>query len=106
VCLLYLWDWLNGCLRDIKEPDIDFDDIECNLHELAEEEMNGRQIRNILTVGRELAKFQNKSGQKTGDLAFKHLKHVIKVAGQFDTYLKGTKDGMTSDQMAKASVVR
>lgn len=103
---LKIWKNFLNRLRAIEEQGIDFDDIECNLSELADKEMNGRQIRNILTVGRQLAKFQNKGGQKKGDLAYKHLRHVIKVAGQFDTYLKGTKEGMTGEQLAIASGVR
>ncbi|KAF5594801.1 AAA family ATPase [Fusarium pseudoanthophilum] len=37
---------------------IDFDDIERHLADLAEEQMNGRQIRNAITTARQLAKFK------------------------------------------------
>ncbi|KAK3361879.1 hypothetical protein B0T24DRAFT_670835 [Lasiosphaeria ovina] len=60
---------------------IDFDEIECYLPELAEEEMNGRQIRNAITTGRQLAKF------KKVKMSYTHLKHVIKVSSRFDKYL-------------------
>jgi SpoVK/Ycf46/Vps4 family AAA+-type ATPase len=97
---LKIWKNFIDRLKAIEEPEIDFNDIECYIPELAEAEMNGRQIRNAITVARKLARKQKKK------LAYTHLKHVIKVSGHFDTYLKGTKEGMTADQFAKASGIR
>lgn len=87
-------------LKALEEPSIDFDDIGCSVTELAVEELNGRQIRNAITIGRQLAKFQKK------DLCYQHLDHVIKVAGQFNTYIKNTKEGLTDEQAARANGVR
>ncbi|KAK3367636.1 hypothetical protein B0H63DRAFT_489537 [Podospora didyma] len=67
--------------EDCGPAGIDFDEIEAYLPELAEEEMNGRQIRNAITTGRQLAKF------KKVKMSYVHLKHVIKVSGRFDKYL-------------------
>lgn len=95
-----IWKNFIERLKSLEEPDIDFDDIECSLMELANEELNGRQIRNAITIGRQLAKFQGKS------LSCQHLSHVIKVSGQFETYLKNTKEGLSDDQIARASGIR
>ncbi|PVH76181.1 AAA family ATPase [Cadophora sp. DSE1049] len=79
---------------------IDFDDIECYLSELAEYELNGRQIRNVITTARQLATFR---GERT---SFQHLKHVITVSRKFDTYLKTVQEGYSDDQIARGEGVR
>ncbi|KAJ9605958.1 hypothetical protein H2200_009807 [Cladophialophora chaetospira] len=79
---------------------IDFEDVECYLSELAEFEMNGRQIRNAITTARQLAKF------KKEQMNHSHLKHVIKVSGKFDTYLSSMREGLTDDQIARDEGVR
>lgn len=90
-----IWKNFLNRLKEMKEPNIDFDDIECNVIELAEEELNGRQIRNAITIGRQLAKFQEK------DLSYAHLKHVVEVSAQFETYVKKTKEDLTDEQVAR-----
>ncbi|KAI4941244.1 hypothetical protein J4E91_010821 [Alternaria rosae] len=90
-----IWKNFLNRLKALKEPGIDFDDIECNVLELAHEELNGRQIRNAITIGRQLAKFQKK------DLSYAHLKHVVEVAGQFETYVKETKENFSDEQIAR-----
>jgi SpoVK/Ycf46/Vps4 family AAA+-type ATPase len=90
-----IWKNFLNRLKALKEPDIDFDDIECNVLELANEELNGRQIRNAITIGRQLAKFQKK------ELSYAHLKHVVQVAGQFETYVKETKENFSDEQIAR-----
>ncbi|KAF2793998.1 hypothetical protein K505DRAFT_349588 [Melanomma pulvis-pyrius CBS 109.77] len=92
-----IWKVFIARLKSLEEPDIDFDDIECSVMELANEELNGRQIRNAITIGRQLARFQGKS------LLYQRLSHVIKVAGLFKTYVKNTKEGLSDDQIARAS---
>lgn len=52
-----------------------------HLHDLAREEMNGRQIRDAVTSARQLAMY------KEVQMDYGHLKHVIEVAGKFDRYL-------------------
>lgn len=87
-------------LKSLKESDVDFKDIECYIPELSKHELNGRQIRNAITIARQLAKF------KGGTMSYKHLKHVIKVAGQFDSYLSKTKEGLNDVDLARASGFR
>ncbi|KAF4471595.1 AAA family ATPase [Fusarium albosuccineum] len=57
---------------------IDFDDIERHVGDLAEHEMNGRQIRNAITTARQLAKFKGES------MTYRHLTHVITTSMKFD----------------------
>ncbi|CAG8962268.1 hypothetical protein HYFRA_00005323 [Hymenoscyphus fraxineus] len=59
----------------------DTGDLKKHLDDLAKEEMNGRQIRNAITTARQLAMY------KEVQMNYGHLKHVIKVAGEFDRYL-------------------
>ncbi|KAJ3540144.1 hypothetical protein NM208_g5192 [Fusarium decemcellulare] len=69
--------------RKFEEPrGIDFDDIGRHLGDLAEHEMNGRQIRNALTTARQLAKFKEDS------MTYRHLEHVISISSEFDLYLQ------------------
>ncbi|CAG8984023.1 hypothetical protein HYALB_00002963 [Hymenoscyphus albidus] len=56
-------------------------DLKKHLDDLAKEEMNGRQIRNAITTARQLAMY------KEVQMNYGHLKHVVKVAGEFDRYL-------------------
>ncbi|CAG7561233.1 unnamed protein product [Fusarium equiseti] len=87
--------------RKLQEnPGIDFDDIERHLADLAEEQMNGRQIRNAITTARQLAKFKNES------MTYRHLEHVIKISRKFDKYLERVRDSYTDDQVAREEGIR
>jgi SpoVK/Ycf46/Vps4 family AAA+-type ATPase len=79
---------------------IDFDNIENHYEALADYELNGRQIRNAITTARQLAKFK---GQL---MRFSHLKHVIKVAGKFEKYLKDVHEGLSDDEIARSERAR
>lgn len=79
---------------------IDFDEIECYLGELAEMPMNGRQIRNVITTARQLAKF------KGVDMSSVHLRHVINVSKKFDDYLEKVQDGCSDEQIARGEGIR
>ncbi|KAH6623160.1 hypothetical protein F5144DRAFT_595386 [Chaetomium tenue] len=87
-------------LRDVGETGVDYDDLNDHIDDLAEEDMNGRQIRNAITTARQLAQFRGKQ------LSFAQLKHVIGVAGRFEGYLKGVQGGYTDDQLARNDGVR
>jgi SpoVK/Ycf46/Vps4 family AAA+-type ATPase len=87
-------------LKDAEAIDIDFDDVEDHLSELADIEMNGRQIRNAITTARQLAKFKKEK------MSYKHLKHVIGVSRKFDKYLDGVRDGFTDDQIMREVGIR
>lgn len=87
--------------RKLEETsEIDFEEIERHLGELAAEEMNGRQIRNAITTARQLAKFKQKH------MKFKHLDHVMKISRKFDKYLETVQDSYTDDQVARGEGIR
>ncbi|PYI09863.1 P-loop containing nucleoside triphosphate hydrolase protein [Aspergillus sclerotiicarbonarius CBS 121057] len=93
------WNLINR-LKRLQQPGIDFEDIECYIGELAEQEMNGRQIRNAITTARQLAKFKGRN------MSHVELKHVIYVGGRFDKYRFYLDTGMTDDQIARESGIR
>lgn len=76
------------------KPSIDYGDIERHIEELAKWNMNGRQIRNVITTGRQLAKHQDKP------MSFEHLKLVNRVSSKFDNYLKKL-TGNTDEEAAR-----
>ena len=95
-----IWMGLIKRLKRLNEPNIDFDDIECYIPELAEKRMNGRQIRNALTTARQLAKFKKR------DMLHSDLEHVIEVASRFDDYLQKVKEDLTDDEIAREMSIR
>ena len=68
-------------LREDEEDGI-FDELRDRMDELAELDMNGRQIRNSLTTARQLAIY------KKEPLAWDHLEQAIKIAKDFNHCLK------------------
>ncbi|KAI0198305.1 hypothetical protein F4808DRAFT_472922 [Astrocystis sublimbata] len=94
-----IWRNFFNRLKDVGETNVDYDDLGDHIDELAEVEMNGRQIRNAITTARQLAQFD---GDK---FSYKQLQHVMKVAGKFETYLKEVK-GLTDDQIAREDGTR
>ncbi|KAK5658513.1 hypothetical protein OQA88_1905 [Cercophora sp. LCS_1] len=76
-----------GGRRDDKG--INYDEIDCCLTDLADEEMNGQQIRNAITTARQLAKFKG-----------------VKVSRRFDKYLQKVQEGYTDDQLARGDGIR
>jgi len=92
-------DLLTNKLQNHSEG-IDFDDVECYLGELAEHDLNGRQIRNVITTARQLATFRKER------MKYQHLKHVITVSSKFDKYLKKVQEGYSDDQIARDEGIR
>lgn len=70
------------------------------LAELAKHAMNGRQIRNVLTTARQLARSHGRA------LNFNDIDHVVKVSRRFDEYLKELHEGDDDDQIAKDVGIR
>ncbi|KAI1632472.1 P-loop containing nucleoside triphosphate hydrolase protein [Biscogniauxia mediterranea] len=87
-------------LKDVGETEVDYDDLGDHIDELAKEEMNGRQIRNAITTARQMAQYD---GEK---FSYRQLKHVIKLANKFESYLKDVKQGISDDQMAREEGAR
>lgn len=94
------WNFLNR-LRNMEKgekPTIDIDDLLDRVDELASDNvMNGRQIRNVITTARQLAKHRGKI------MTFSDLRHVIEVTGRFDKYLQDVREGLTDDELARTS---
>ena len=84
----------------IDEQNVDYDDLNDHLDDLAEEMMNGRTIRNSITIARQLAQFDQEQ------FSYKQLKDVIRVASKFDNYLKKVNQGFSDDQMAREGGLR
>ncbi|KAI9662249.1 MAG: hypothetical protein M1821_008415 [Bathelium mastoideum] len=82
---LQIWNNFIERLEFLKE-NVDVKDIRGQVSVLARPQMNGRQIRNVVTTARQLAKFR---GERLGST---HLQRVIKVCKQFDDYLAEVKE--------------
>jgi hypothetical protein len=92
-----IWRNFTRMLKEIE--DIDAEDLDDNIDDLAKHEMNGREIRNAVTTARQLAQFKKEK------LRYSHLELVIDTASEFNKYLEGTK-GHTDDQYAKVVGLR
>lgn len=66
---------------------VDFDEIEDHLDDLADNVMNGRQIRNTITTARQLASYRSMR------LNFEILQSVIQVSSKFDQFLLQAREG-------------
>ncbi|KAF4954332.1 hypothetical protein FGADI_5355 [Fusarium gaditjirri] len=70
---------------------MDISDLRKHLGELSQVELNGREIRNALSIARQLALY------RTEALQFHHLKDVMNEAKKFDDYLNELNDGFSAD---------
>jgi len=64
------------------EEDANIRELESHIDELADQEMNGRQIRNVLTTARQLALFKRQT------LDWGHVEQALKPAGDSQRYLE------------------
>ena len=81
------------------EEDVNFDEIKFHLDDLAGKELNGRQIRNVLTTARQLAIY------RTQRLDWIHLEQALSVSSDFSEYLKRIQ-GHTDDQRMRDDHLR
>ncbi|KAK0761359.1 hypothetical protein N5P37_006309 [Trichoderma harzianum] len=92
---------LNAERRGDKKDDtmlgygINIDEIKDKLEELADESMNGRQIRNTISTARQLAMYQRKK------LSYEHIQAVIDEANKFDEYLLELNKGYSADEIQR-----
>lgn len=82
-----------------EEEDVDLDDLEKHIDELAGHEMNGRQIRNFFTTGRQLALYRKET------LEWDHLEQALQAVSDFGRYLRKL-HGHSEDQWAKEEKLR
>lgn len=78
---------------------VDMEDLQMNLPKLALVEINGREIRNIITMARHLAKFRREM------LRYKHMQDAVESAQKFSKYLNNVK-GVSDDDWARADKLR
>lgn len=72
---------------------IDAKDILSHIEDLAMPELNGREIRNVISTARQLARYRGQA------LRYNHLESVIAEAGKFDRYLKDLRNGFSADEL-------
>lgn len=65
-----------------EKEEVDLDDLEKHVEELARHEMNGRQIRNIFTTSRQLALYRKEA------LEWDHLEQALRSVSDFSRYLR------------------
>lgn len=94
--------WYNfiARLRNFQATSVDFDDLYSRLDELAEHEMTGRQIKNVVTTIRQLAMYRRKS------MDFAALTKLINVSDKFDKYLKSINKGLLDEVIAREDRIR
>lgn len=93
-----IWQNFFDMLQEDGE-DVDIDEIKLHIDELADQEMNGREIRNALMTARQLALYKKET------LTWDHVEHTIKIAGDFNKYLKNV-HGHTDEQWAREEKLR
>lgn len=82
-----------------ENDEIDMSEFYSRIDELAEEEMNGRQIRNCLKTAQHLSKFRNEP------LSWRSLSQAITTASNFQKYLKDIQ-GHNDDTWAREERLR
>lgn len=93
-----IWQNFFNMLQEDGE-DVDVDEIKLHMDELADHDMNGREIRNALGTARQLALYKKER------LTWDHLEHTIKTAADFNKYLKNV-HGHTDEQYARYEKLR
>ena len=97
---LRIWENFLLRLETFNDGSIDSDDLKNNLEHLAEQKLNGRQIRNALTTARQFADWKGVA------LTYEILKDVIEVSCRFDHYLEKLHGGLTEDELAEEEGLR
>jgi hypothetical protein len=75
-------------------------EIRKKLSQLAETDLNGRQIRNTISTARQLSLYR---GQPLG---YEHLLHVISEAQKFENYLRSVHLGFSTEEIQADQGVR
>ena len=74
--------WKNFDILEEQDEEVEIDDFDKRLDELAAEEMNGRQIRNCVQTAQQLSRFKGEP------LNWSSLSTALKTAASFQGYLK------------------
>ncbi|KAI1302934.1 hypothetical protein F5Y03DRAFT_407401 [Xylaria venustula] len=81
--------------RVISDFGFDFKDIKEHIDELAERNLNGREIRNAISTARQLAMYKRES------MNYKHLQRVINETSKFEQYITELHRGFSADEIMK-----
>ncbi len=79
---------------------IEVEEVKAKLPQLADAELNGREIRNAISTARQLAMFRKEK------MGYEHLKVVIAEAKKFEDYLLELNDGFSPDDISKIEKTR
>ena len=95
-----IWENFIRRLQKVEEVGIDYDDINKHIDDLARNELNGRQIRNVITTARQFARHLGK------DLDYADLQQVVKIALKFDKHTMEMQGGMNDDARKREEGIR
>lgn len=98
-----IWKNFIRRLESLEEDDIDFADIKDHIPDLARKEMNGREIRNVITTGRQFVKWKRQQ-PKGGNFLLNYNmlnEDVLQPVAEFDEYLGELYGGNSSEQLAR-----
>ncbi|KAJ9658264.1 hypothetical protein H2198_003837 [Neophaeococcomyces mojaviensis] len=95
-----IWENFIDRLETFNDKCVNIADLRYHLEDLSKEEMNGREIRNVITTARQYAEYMGTT------LIYDHLKDVIEISGRFDKYLGELRGGFTDDELAKDEGIR
>lgn len=95
-----IWTNFIERLESFEAERINIDDLIAHLEDLSQYEMNGRQIRNVVTTARQLATYKKRP------MDFEALKHVINVSSKFDKYMKNVNEGLSDEDIAREDRIR
>ncbi|EPE09036.1 aaa family atpase [Ophiostoma piceae UAMH 11346] len=90
-----IWHNFLDRVNQLNPDELEYGELNDNIGELSKENMNGRQIRNVITTARQLAQFK---GCKCG---YEEVKDAIEVSTKFEKYLQEVKGGILDDDMAR-----
>jgi SpoVK/Ycf46/Vps4 family AAA+-type ATPase len=96
---LRIWENFLALIGDDSDTS-KFSEIRQRLHSLANNKLNGRQIRNAMNTAQKLAKFKNEP------LGYRHLNHAIQNVLEFDKYITNLHDGQTDEEYAETHGIR
>jgi hypothetical protein len=81
--------------NELKYYGTDVAGIQDKIQELAQTELNGRQIRNTISTARQLAMYQEEP------VGYKHLETVIAEASKFERYLLELNKNFSTDEIQR-----
>ncbi|XDG10535.1 hypothetical protein ABKA04_010150 [Annulohypoxylon sp. FPYF3050] len=98
-----IWSNFISRLQELDKDGVDFNDLQRNIMLLANYAMNGREIRNVITLARQYTQWKRKQHQNPErcKLNYGAIKSIIETASKFDRYIKQLHGGLSPDQVAE-----